>query len=89
MARAAVVLNAAITPRFSPAERERLGAVKPPLNALAQPVLALEQRAEQSARFAARLDAELGLPRIDVPLLFVERFGRPAVEKVADALEDR
>src|SRR5439155_9035631 len=75
-----IVLNAFVPPRFDEADLAQLG---PELAAVARNHFA---RAKASAESRDRLKKALGLPVTTVPRLFVERFGRAAIEKIADAL---
>lgn len=86
MARAALVLNGVVAPRFSAEERARLEQAAGE-ERLARAVLSRERRAELSSHYAERLALEVRLPQLAVPFLFSEQFGRAALERVADALE--
>jgi len=46
-------------------------------------------RQERAAEQVARLREALGRPLVTLPLLATERWGRRAVERIADAMEGR
>jgi anion-transporting ArsA/GET3 family ATPase len=90
MARAALVVNGMPDARFSPGERERLGALvaePPPLGPAAQAARLQGLRAESASRYLARARAALDIPAVLVPLLAREAWDRAAVEEVALALD--
>jgi energy-coupling factor transporter ATP-binding protein EcfA2 len=88
--RGPLFLNAMPDGRFSPAERERLGELQhapPPLGPAAHASLLQAERAEQAQRHAGRLAAAVDLPTVTLPLIAVDRWGREAVERIADAMD--
>jgi hypothetical protein len=87
IARAALVLNGYLQPVFSPEERRRLQLAPAALEPVAHAALAREGRAELSQRYARKLAVDIALPQIQVPFLYAENFGRPAVEEISRILE--
>ena len=90
--RGLLFLNAMPDGRFSPPERERLEGLQhapPPLGPAARAALLQAERAEQAERHAAHLSAAVDLPTVTLPLLAVDRWGREAVERIADVVEER
>jgi len=88
--RGPLFLNAMPDARFTPAERETLARVEispPPLGPAAQASLLQAERTEQAQRHARRLAAAVDLPTVTLPLLAVDRWGRGAVERIADAMD--
>lgn len=83
-------LNAMPDGRFSAAEVEALRALSsspPPAGPAARAaVLQAEQRLRATEQ-ADRLRALLGRPLVPLPLVAAERWGRKAVDRIADALE--
>jgi anion-transporting ArsA/GET3 family ATPase len=88
--RGPVFLNAMPRELYTEGERDRLQAVlgsPPPLGPAARAaVLQAEQRERASAQ-AARLRELVGRPLVPLPLLASDRWGRRAVERIADAME--
>jgi anion-transporting ArsA/GET3 family ATPase len=78
---AATVLNAFIPERFSAAEVEAAG---PALHEL---IHAHRERALLSKALAERLAAEVPVPVVKVPRLYVKDFAREAIEQIAKALD--
>jgi anion-transporting ArsA/GET3 family ATPase len=74
---AAAVLNAFIPERFS---ADDVDALPPPLRPTAKAHL---ERAKLSVQSQERLERGLSVPVFPVPRLFVESFGRKAIEEVA------
>jgi Mrp family chromosome partitioning ATPase len=89
--RGPVFLNAMPDARFAPDERDRLRARTagaPPLGPAARAALLQAEWRERAEEQAARLQASLDRPVLPLPLLAAERWGRRAVDRVADALEE-
>ena len=78
----AVVLNGFIGPRFDSTDLEQLA----PYPALVGPTRAHEGRAQLSAHLLQKLTSELKLPVQPVPRLYLQAFGREAIEQVASHL---
>jgi anion-transporting ArsA/GET3 family ATPase len=72
--------------RFEPAELSRLPDADPWRGAKAT-AERLQLRAQLEAAECQRLRGTLGLPTIDLPFLFVERFGLEAVERLSRLLD--
>ncbi len=90
MHRGALFVNAMPEARFTPGEQERIAALAdapPPLGPAARAARLQALRAEQALRHLARARAALDIAPTVVPLLPIVEWGRPAVERVADALE--
>jgi len=88
--RGPIFMNAMPDGRFSREERERLEGLQhepSPLGPAARAALLQAERAEQAERHAGRLRGAVDLPMVTVPLLAVDRWGREAIERVADAIE--
>ena len=87
--RGPLFLNAMPDARFTPEERERLTRLEifpPPLGPAAQASLLHAERAEQAQRHADRVAAAVHLPTVTLPLLAADRWGRAAVERIAEAM---
>jgi anion-transporting ArsA/GET3 family ATPase len=87
--RAALFVNAMPPARFSAAEAQRLAALAeepPPVGPAARAARLQALRAEQAARYLERAKAALDLPTTVIPLLPDPAWGRPAVDRVADAI---
>ena len=83
-------MNAMPDGRFSREERERFEGLQhepSPLGPAARAALLQAERAEQAERHASRLRNAVDLPMVTVPLLAADRWGREALERVADAIE--
>lgn len=88
--RGPVFLNAMPEERFTQGEQERLRALSPGAPPLGPAARAAVLQSEQQARAgeqAARLRELLGRPFLPLPLLAADRWGRRAVERIADAME--
>lgn len=88
--RGPLFLNAMPKGRFSPAERPQLETLQhapPPLGPAARASLLQAERVEQAQRHASRLAERVDLPMVTLPLLAVDRWGREALERIADAME--
>jgi anion-transporting ArsA/GET3 family ATPase len=90
--RGPVFVNAMPDERFTPGELERLrGLVEtaPPVGPAARAAVLQGGRQERAQEQVARLREALGRPLVTLPLLASERWGRRAVERIADAMEGR
>jgi Anion-transporting ATPase len=90
MHRGALFVNAMPEARFSPGEEARLAALAgapPPLGPAARAARLQALRADQAARYLARAAAALDATPTVIPLLPVVEWGRPAIERVAAAIE--
>jgi anion-transporting ArsA/GET3 family ATPase len=90
--RGPVFVNAMPDARFTPDELERLrGFVgfEPPVGPAARAAVLQGGRQERAEEQVARLQDALGRPLVTLPLLATERWGRRAVERIADAMEGR
>ncbi len=90
MHRGALFVNAMPEARFAPGEEARLAALAgapPPLGPAARAARLQALRAEQAARYLARAAAALDVTPVVIPLFPVVEWGRPAVERVAAAIE--
>lgn len=90
MHRGAVFVNAMPEARFGPGEEARLAALAgapPPLGPAARAARLQALRAEQAARYLARAAAALDVTPTVIPLLPVVEWDRPALERVAAAIE--
>jgi len=90
--RGPVFVNAMPDERFTPGELERLrGLVEtpPPVGPAARAAVLQGGRQERAEEQVARLREALGRPLVTLPLLASERWGRRAVERIADAMEGR
>jgi len=88
--RGPLFLNAMPDARFLPEEREGFEGLQhapSPLGPAARAALLQAERAEQAERHAARLRSAVDLPTVTLPLLALDRWGREAVECIADTLE--
>jgi anion-transporting ArsA/GET3 family ATPase len=90
--RGPVFVNAMPDARFTPEEQERLRGLtgsEPPVGPAARAAVLQAGRQERAAEQVARLREALGRPLVTLPLLATERWGRRAVERIADAMEGR
>jgi Mrp family chromosome partitioning ATPase len=90
IARGALVVNAMPDARFSPAERAGLAPLSDaaaPLGPAARAARVQALRAEQANRYLERARAALDLPTVILPLVATDAWTRPAVARIADALE--
>jgi anion-transporting ArsA/GET3 family ATPase len=90
--RGPVFVNAMPDERFTPGELERLrGLVEtaPPVGPAARAAVLQGGRQERAQEQVDRLREALGRPLVTLPLLASERWGRRAVERIADAMEGR
>ncbi len=88
--RGPVFLNAMPDERFSQGERERLAPVSgptPPAGPAAHAALLQAERHDRAGEQAARLRALLGRPLLPLPLVASDRWGRRAIDRIADALD--
>jgi anion-transporting ArsA/GET3 family ATPase len=92
ISRGPVFVNAMPDARFTPEELERLrGLVGTalPVGPAARAAVLQGGRQERAEEQVVRLREALGRPLVTLPLLASERWGRRAVERIADALEGR
>ena len=90
--RGPVFVNAMPDARFTQGELERLRGLvgtAPPLGPAARAAVLQGERQERAEEQVARLREALGRPLVTLPLLSSERWGRRAVERIADAMEGR
>jgi anion-transporting ATPase len=90
MHRGALFVNAMPEARFAPGEEARLAALArapPPLGPAARAARLQALRADQAARYLARAASALDVTPTVIPLLPVVEWGRPAIERVAAAIE--
>jgi anion-transporting ArsA/GET3 family ATPase len=90
--RGPVFVNAMPDARFPPDELERLRGLvgsEPPVGPAARAAVLQGERRERAEEQVARLREALGRPLVTLPLLATERWGRRAVERIADAMEGR
>lgn len=90
--RGPVFVNAMPDERFTSGELERLRGLvgtAPPLGPAARAAVLQGGRQERAEEQVARLREALGRPLVTLPLLADERWGRRAVERIADAMEGR
>ena len=90
--RGPVFVNAMPDARFTQGERERLRGLvgsEPPVGPAARAAVLQGGRQERAEEQVARLRDALGRPLVTLPLLATERWGRRAVERIADAMEGR
>ena len=88
--RGPVFLNAMPDARFTVSERERLrglAASPPPLGPAARAAVLQSEQQQRADAQAARLRELLGRPVVPLPLLAADRWGRRAVERIADAMD--
>lgn len=88
--RGPVFLNAMPEARFTAGEQDLLRALSPGEPPLGPAARAAVLQAEQQARAegqATRLRELLGRPLLPLPLLATDRWGRRAVERIADAMD--
>ena len=88
--RGPVFLNAMPDARFTYGELGRLrglSASAPPLGPAARSAVLQAEQQERAQAQGARLGALLGRPLLPLPLLAADRWGRRAVERIADAME--
>jgi anion-transporting ArsA/GET3 family ATPase len=87
--RGPVFVNAMPEARFTAEERERLGglvASGPPTGPMARAALLQAGRRERAEAQLGRLREALARPVVTLPLLATERWGRRAVDRIADAM---
>ena len=90
--RGPVFLNAMPDARFDAAERARLRSLEPagpPLGPAARAAVLQAGRHDRALVQAERLRALLGRPYVELPLVAADRWGRRALETLADALEEQ
>jgi anion-transporting ArsA/GET3 family ATPase len=90
--RGPVFVNAMPDERFTLQEQERLGGLtgsEPPMGPAARAAVLQAGRQERAEEQVTRLREALGRPLVTLPLLATERWGRRAVERIADAMEGR
>jgi energy-coupling factor transporter ATP-binding protein EcfA2 len=90
MHRGALFVNAMPEARFTAEEEARLAVLAgspPPLGPAALAARLQAMRAEQAARYLARAAAALDVTPTVIPLLPLIEWGRPAVERVAAAID--
>jgi anion-transporting ArsA/GET3 family ATPase len=88
--RGPVFLNAMPDARFSPEERARLEGLagsEPPVGPAARAAVLQAGRRERAEGQLDRLREALDRPIVTLPHLATERWGRRAVERIADAME--
>ena len=76
--------------RFTPEERDRLdgqAGAHPPLGPAARAAVLEAEQQERAEEQVERLRGLLGRPPLSLPLLAADRWGRKAVERIADAME--
>jgi Mrp family chromosome partitioning ATPase len=90
--RGPVFLNAMPDARFTIGDLRRLrdlSASAPPLGPAARSAVLQAEQQERAEAQGARLAALLGRPLLPLPLLAADRWGRRAVERIADAMDGR
>jgi len=90
--RGPVFVNAMPDERFTLQEQERLGGLtgsEPPMGPAARAAVLQAGRQERAEEQVTRLREALGRPLVTLPLHAAERWGRRAVERIADAMEGR
>ncbi len=88
--RGPVFLNAMPDARFRGDERDRLrelSGTAPPLGPAARAAVLQSDRRERCVAQADRLVALLGRPALPLPLVSADRWGRRALERIADAMD--
>jgi anion-transporting ArsA/GET3 family ATPase len=88
--RGPVFVNAMPDTRFSPGERDLLRGLtgwEPPVGPAARAAVLQAGRQERADGQVARLRQALGRPVVTLPLLAADRWGRRAVDRIADAME--
>ena len=88
--RGPIFVNAMPDARFTPGERDRLRGLvgaEPPVGPAARASLLEAERRERSEGQVARLREAVDRPLVTLPLLATERWGRRAVDRIADAME--
>ncbi len=88
--RGPVFLNAMPDARFTADEQDRLrglSASEPPLGPAARSGVLQAEQQERAQAQASRLAGLLGRPFVPLPLLASDRWGRRAVERIADAMD--
>jgi len=88
--RGPVFVNAMPDTRFSPGERDLLRGLtgwEPPVGPAARAAVLQAGRQERADGQVARLREALGRPVVTLPLLAADRWGRRAVDRIADAME--
>jgi len=88
--RGPVFLNAMPDARFTPDERDLLRGFStsgPPLGPAARSAVLQAEQQERAEAQAVRLRELLGRPVLPLPLLAADRWGRRAVERIADAMD--
>jgi len=88
--RGPIFVNAMPDARFTPGERERLRGLvgtEPPVGPAARASLLEAERRDRSEGQVARLREAVDRPLVTLPLLATERWGRRAVDRIADAMD--
>jgi hypothetical protein len=88
--RGPIFVNAMPDARFTPEEQDRLRGLTgldPPVGPAARSAVLQGGRQERAEGQLARLREALDRPIVTLPLLATERWGRRAVERIADAME--
>ncbi len=88
--RGPVFLNAMPDARFTSGEQDRLRGLSgsaPPLGPAARSAVLQAEQQERAEAQGARLRELLGRPLLPLPLLATDRWGRRAVERIADAMD--
>ena len=88
--RGPVFVNAMPDTRFSPGERDLLRGLtgwEPPVGPAARAAVLQAGRRERADGQVARLRQALGRPVVTLPLLAADRWGRRAVDRIADAMD--
>jgi hypothetical protein len=88
--RGPVFVNAMPDARFTPEERSRLrdqAEAPPPLGPAARAAVLEAERQERAEEQVERLRGLLGRTTLSLPLLAADRWGRKAVERIANAME--
>jgi anion-transporting ArsA/GET3 family ATPase len=80
-------LNCSWPQRFAPGELERLPDRPPPLKEAVAAAARLQRHADRSAQQTARLRTQLHLPLVELPQLFIDRFGPAEVDVLAERIE--
>jgi len=88
--RGPVFVNAMPDERFSPGERDLLRGLAgsdPPVGPAARAAVLQAGRQERASAQVERLRDALGRPVVTLPLLAADRWGRRALDRIADAME--
>jgi anion-transporting ArsA/GET3 family ATPase len=88
--RGPVFVNAMPDARFTPEERDRLdgqAGAPPPLGPAARAAVLEAEQEKRAQEQVERLRGLLGRTTLSLPLLAADRWGRKAVERIADAME--